>query len=99
MTIYEVNLFVDTAIADEYAEWLKGHVDEMLEIDGFQEATWYAVENDNDAEEHWCIHYRLDNREALEAYFNGPAERMRGDGLRHFRGRFTAERRVLQVVS
>lgn len=95
MTIYEVNLHVDAAAAPAYADWLRPHIDEMLAIDGFQAATWYTVEDAEDDRVHWCIHYQLVNRAALEAYFNGPAEAMRREGLQRFDGQVTADRRIL----
>lgn len=93
MLIYEVNLHVDAEIAGAYAAWLSQHIEEMLEIDGFERAVWYEVEEDG--REHWSVHYYVESREALEAYFDGPAERMRGQGLERFQGHFSADRRVL----
>jgi len=95
MVIYEVNLQVDMEIAEVYAAWLREHVQEMLAIDGFEGATWYEVETDDEVRLHWCLHYRLKDRVALQAYFDGPAERMRDDGLKRFAGRFDASRRIL----
>ena len=95
MTIYEVNLHVDPDAAPAYADWLPTHIDEMLAIDGFEAATWYAVEDAGDDRVHWCIHYRLADRAALQAYFDGPAEAMRRDGLQRFEGQFAADRRIL----
>ena len=33
--IYEVDLEIDSAIAAEYREWLRGHIAEMLALPGF----------------------------------------------------------------
>ncbi|NBB85079.1 MAG: DUF4286 family protein [Bacteroidetes bacterium] len=98
MTIYEVNLHVDAAAASAYADWLPTHIDEMLAIDGFEKATWYTVEDAEDDRVHWCIHYQLGDRAALEAYFDGPAEAMRQEGLERFEGQFTADRRILSLA-
>ena len=38
MIVYEVNLQVDSIAADEYAEWLEPHIEQILEIEGFQGA-------------------------------------------------------------
>ena len=95
MTIYEVNLVVDAEIADDYAAWLGLHVKEILELDGFLSAEWFEVEAEDEGHVHWCIQYRLKDRTVLETYFIEHAERMRGDGLERFGGRFTAERRIL----
>lgn len=95
MTNYEVNLSVDSEVADDYAAWLGPHIKEILEIDGFLSAEWFEVEGEEAGKMRWCIQYRVQNRTALETYFIEHAERMRGDGLERFGGRFTAERRIL----
>ncbi len=96
MTIYEVNLTV-TADIDSFALWLDEHIREILRIDGFVSAEWFEVEHDTPNEKQWTVHYRLHNRESLDAYFTHHAERMRADGLQRFGGKFSATRRVLGV--
>ena len=39
-TIYEVNLTVDKDVASEYRDWLKGHIVEMLQFEGFESYQW-----------------------------------------------------------
>ena len=96
MTVYEVNLAVDADVAEAYAAWLAPHIDEILALDGFLGATWFAVErNTADGRVHWCVQYRLRDRSALQIYFDEHAARLRGDGLDRFAGRFEATRRVL----
>ena len=95
MVIYEVNLTVDAEIADDYAAWLGPHIKEILEVDGFLSAEWFEVEADGEDYVHWCVQYRVKDRTALETYFVEHADRLRGDGLERFGGRFTAERRIL----
>ncbi len=36
--IYEVNLEIENAIAKDYMEWLRPHIDIMLQFEGFQSA-------------------------------------------------------------
>ncbi len=99
MVLYEVNLAVDRAVADAYAAWLGPHIAELLRLDGFLGAEWFAVEPEAGAPDEgrarWCVQYRLRDRAALQAYFDEHAERLRGDGLARFAGRFEATRRVL----
>ena len=38
MIVYEVNLHIDAIAADEYAEWLGPHIEQILDIEGFQKA-------------------------------------------------------------
>lgn len=99
--IYEVNLSVEGDIAEAYAAWLKPHIAQMLEFDGFQSAAWLerepAMEGAPSDSQLWTIQYRVSSRAALERYLVHGAPRMRGDGLQRFRGRFEATRRVLKV--
>jgi len=37
MIVYEVNLQIDSEVADEYAKWLKPHIEQILELEGFDE--------------------------------------------------------------
>lgn len=108
MVIYEVNVTVEADVANEYSAWLREHIREMLQIDGFEAAAWYLRDPDADAEKEqdpadgplgdrrWTIHYHLRDRAALKAYLSEHAERMRGEGTSRFEGRFTADRRVLE---
>ncbi len=97
MVIYEVNLDVDDAIANEYAAWLREHIRDMLEIDGFVAAAWYTRDGDDaEGRRAWTIHYQLEDRAVLRTYFDEHAERMRGEGVARFEGRFEAARRVLE---
>lgn len=105
MLIYEVNLTVDGDIASEYSTWLREHIRTMLKLEGFEAAAWYTRSDDADTfpegaevsgTRHWTIHYQVDSRAHLQAYFNEQAEHMRQDGLDRFDGQFTADRRILE---
>ena len=99
MVIYEVNLFIDGEIFAEYFVWLKEHVKEMLEFPGFLEARILRPEL-NDSTDHTAItvQYNIECRHDLERYFNEYAERMREQGMKLFKDRFTAQRRILEVL-
>ncbi len=43
MIVYEVNLHIDAIAADEYAEWLGPHIEQILDIEGFQKADWFVL--------------------------------------------------------
>lgn len=102
MVVYEVNLAVDAEIAAAYRAWLEPHIAEVLAVPGFLSAEWWDVE-DSDRQPgnrvRWCVQYRVDSREALHAYFDEHAARLRGDGLERFGGRFEASRRILALRS
>jgi len=100
MVVYEVNLVVDAAIADEYERWLAGHIKEMLEVPGFFRARWYARNPQDEGgapsdDAYWTVQYDVYTREDLNRYFREDAARLRGDAITRFGGRFSASRRVL----
>jgi quinol monooxygenase YgiN len=97
MVVYEVNLTVDPSISEDFLAWLKGHVEEMLEFDGFLGAEIFAAEGASPPQ--YTVHYRLTDRQKLENYFQRHAQRMREDGLRRFPERFSATRRIFQPLN
>ena len=98
--IYEVNLDIDAGIAAEYRSWLHAHVAQMLALPGFIDAQLHDVVDPAPAAGRIviCTRHRLRDAAALQAYFDQHAERMRGDGIARFAGRFSATRRVLQAA-
>lgn len=99
--LYEVTLRVERAIADEYRTWLHEHVREMLALPGFLDARLSAVDDPAPGDDAtvFCCHYRLQDAAALEAYLRDHAPRMRADGQQRFGARFSAQRRVMTVLS
>lgn len=95
MIVYEVNLDVEDAIADVYRAWLHAHVAEMLALPGFESAEIFAVADAPPGRLQFCVHYRLRDDDALQAYLRDHAPRMRADGLARFGDRFRASRRIL----
>lgn len=95
--IYEVNLQVNPARADEYRTWLRAHVAEILTLPGFVGAQCFAVDEPA-AADGWlslCVQYRLVDAAALQTYLEQHAPRLRADGLARFGGDFRAQRRVM----
>lgn len=97
--VYEVNLDVDAAVAADYRGWLDTHVQDMLALPGFVSAQVFEVAKPVEAGRvGYCVHYRLRDADALDAYLREHAARMRADGEARFGGRFRAGRRVLRVA-
>ena len=101
--LYEVNLEIDTQIADKFSQWLAPHIEEMLSFSGFLSAQWYTRNQEDEGVERdvvlWTIQYTLKNREAYTQYVNTHAPRMRQEGLDLFGGSFQASRRLLHQYS
>ncbi len=101
MIIYEVNLSINNDIYKDYRSWLAEHIQEMLKIPGFINATVMHPKMDLgitwETQTSITIQYLLESNEDLLAYLNNYAPKMRGDGVSRFQGKFTANRRVLEV--
>ncbi len=98
MIVYEVRASVEDAVAPDYRAWLGPHVAEILAIPGFTRAE-LLVEDDAPGRTVFCVRYHLADRAALEAYLRDHAPRLRADGLARFGDRFTATRRVSELVA
>ena len=96
--VYEVNLDVESAIADDYRAWLQTHVSQMLALPGFVSAELFdIIEPADNGRVAWCVQYRLRDAVALETYLHQHAPKMRADGMARFGERFRASRRVLRA--
>lgn len=105
MLIYEVNLTVDGDAAARYSSWLREHIREILGLDGFEAAVWYARSDDGrtvpepdepTGTRDWTVQYQVRDRAALQAYFDEHADEMRRKGTQQFSDHVTAERRILE---
>ena len=95
MFIYEVNLFVEYEIARDYAVWLKKHIEEMLQKQGFLSAEFYECSDEDIRKKHWCIQYRIESMQDLQNYLDNEAEEVRAESTAIFGENFSASRRVL----
>lgn len=97
--IYEVNLDLDAAIADEYRAWLREHIAQICALPGFLGADLHAVTDPAPApgRSALSVRYRLRDAAALDDYLREHAPRLRAEGTARFGGRFNASRRVLQA--
>ena len=107
MFLYEVNLYIKKDSFNDFLPWLDAHIKEMLSFPGFKAAeTWKRdVTHPPPASAPegplvWLtVHYRLQSREHFETYLSTQASRMRADGLKHFAGCFSADRRCYEHLS
>ncbi len=98
MVIYEVNLAIDLEVYPQFQLWLKTHVKEMLQFPGFIKASILKPEQELVAgQEKITVQYQLKNRDALDVYFEEFAPKMREEGIRLFKDRFSAKRRIYEV--
>ncbi|MFK8017545.1 MAG: DUF4286 family protein [Gammaproteobacteria bacterium] len=91
-----MNLAIAEPRVTEFDAWLGDHVDEMLDLPGFVDATVFDQSDESDTGlAKRSVHYRLEDRAALERYFAEHAQRMRAEGVERFGEDMTATRRVL----
>jgi quinol monooxygenase YgiN len=95
--IYEVNLSVERAIAEDFRAWLIDHVQDMLELPGFIDARILEVLDTEDADRMvFRTQYTLPDQAALDTYLGEHAARMRMAGVTRFGDRYSATRHVLR---
>ncbi|MEY2920110.1 MAG: hypothetical protein RL261_1415 [Pseudomonadota bacterium] len=94
--LYEVNLEADAAIEGPFDTWLRDHIADVLQFDGFLSAEILDDESvPPPGRIRRTVQYRLRDRTALETYLREHAPRMRSQGVEKFGDRYTSERRVL----
>jgi hypothetical protein len=93
--VYEVDLEADADIAAPFDTWLRDHIADMLQFDGFRSAEILDDTAAPPGRIRRVVQYRLRNQAALDEYLATHAPRMRAQGVARFGNRFSAERRVL----
>lgn len=96
--VYEVNVEVDAALADDYRAWMDVHVREMVSLPGFIGAHIHnllapAPEAGLQA---MCVVFYLRDAAALDAYLREHAQRFRASSTDRFGNRFRTMRRVMR---
>ncbi len=93
--VYEVNLEADADIAGPFDTWLRDHIADMLQFQGFRSAEILDDASAPSGRIRRVVHYRLRDQAALDDYLAHHAPGMRAQGIARFGDRFSAERRVL----
>ena len=98
--VYEVNCVVDKDVSEEFLAFLIPHAKEVADLEGFIDHEILLTEADKQEEAvHYTAIYRVDTRASLQRYFDVDAERLRGDTMKRFEGKFSATRRIHRVIS
>jgi len=93
--IYEVNLEADADIAGPFDTWLRDHIADMLQFEGFRSAEILDDPATPAGRIRRIVQYRLRDQAALDDYLANHAPHMRAQGIARFGDRFSAGRRVL----
>lgn len=99
MIIYNVTVNIDDSAHEQWLEWIKEHIPQVLATGKFKEAklTKVLVEEDMGGQT-YSIQYRAHSREALNAYYNEDADRLRTHGAKLFADKMLAFRTELEIV-
>ncbi|WP_179021244.1 DUF4286 family protein [Winogradskyella forsetii] len=98
MIIYNVTLNIDKSIHQEWLEWIKEHIPQVLATGKFKEAKLTKVLVEDDEAETYSVQYRAHSREALDAYYAEHAANLRQKGLKRFGDKVLSFRTELEVV-
>ena len=99
MIIYNVTVNIDDSIVDQWLAWIKEHIPQVLATGKFTDAklTKVLVEEQMGGQT-YSIQYRAISKEALNAYYENDAEKLRQDGLSKFGDKMLAFRTELEIV-
>lgn len=97
--IYEVTLEIAPALKAAYAQWLPGHIQEVLATGCFTHARRFEVERTEGEPLRWCTHYLAADRASIDRYLKEHAPRLRQHGLDLFGADFKPSRRILLPLS
>ncbi len=86
MYVYEVNITIGSDLEKKYYNWLKTHVEEMLEFKGFLFAEIFKNEN-------ILVRYMIDNEINFQNYIKHQAPKMRGSVPGEFKGQVEITRK------
>jgi len=92
MVLYEVNLSIDASVYDDYLQWLKLHIAEILKINGFVGAKTYFLQEDT---HQVIVVYKIKSQADLTNYLENHAAHFRQDALNRFGEKVKATRRIL----
>ena len=93
MIIYNVTVNVDESIHEEWLNWIKEHIPQVLATGKFTKAklTKVLVEEEMGGTTYY-IQYRAKSRSDLDAYYRKDAEKLRTEGLKKFADKMLAFR-------
>lgn len=97
--IYNVTSNIDDSIHDEWLLWIKEHIPQVLATGKFIEAklTRVLVEEEMGGIT-YSVQYKAKSREALDAYYNNDASRLRQDGVSRFADKSLSFRTELEII-
>ena len=99
MIIYNVTVNIEESIHDEWLEWIKNHIPQVLATGKFIDArlTKVLVEEEMGGTT-YAIQYKAKSREALESYYLNDAADLKQEGFIKFADKMLAFRTELEII-
>ena len=99
MIIYNVTVNIEESIHDEWLEWIKNHIPQVLATGKFIDArlTRVLVEEEMGGTT-YAIQYKAKSREALESYYQNDAADLKQEGFIKFADKMLAFRTELEII-
>ena len=99
MIIYNVTVNIDDTIHNEWLNWIKEHIPQVLATGKFTEAKLTKVLVDEElGGVTYSVQYRARSRKDLDDYYENDAERLRSEGLKKFANKALAFRTELEII-
>ena len=99
MFIYNVTTNIDATVHDEWLNWVKTHIIEVLNTGKFTSAklTEVLVEEEMGGKT-YSIQYAANTREDLESYYTFNAPKLQSEGLKRFADKMLTFKTELKIV-
>ena len=99
MIIYNVTVNIEESIHDDWLEWIKNHIPQVLATGKFIDArlTKVLVEEEMGGTT-YAIQYKAKSREALESYYQNDAADLKQEGFIKFADKMLAFRTELEII-
>ena len=99
MYIYNVTTNIDATVHDEWLNWIKTHITEVLNTGKFTSAklTEVLVEEEMGGKT-YSIQYAANTREDLESYYKFNAPKLQSEGLKRFADKMLTFKTELKIV-
>ena len=100
MLIYNVTSNINESIHNEWLKWMTTeHIPQVLSTGKFEKATLTKVLIvDEIGSVTYSVQYRVNSREALEAYYKEHAPKLRAEVLKKFADNVLSFRTELQII-
>lgn len=99
MYIYNVTINVDDSIQNEFLQWIKIHIKDVLATGKFISARLVQVLVEEEmGGTTYAVQYTAKSKEILDQYYKDDAPKLRQDSLKKFADKMLAFRTELKVI-